>query len=308
LSNRTQAPAPQIRPQQLDMALIDEDPRQPRTQDNPGFSDASIAELAASIRRRGVKTPISVRENPLIPGRFIINHGARRYRGSRLAGSATIPGYIDNDYSEVDQVVENLHRNALTPREVANFIGRELAKGFKKGEIAQAISKSPAFVTQHANLLDLPDVIADAFASGRAKDVTVVNELLIAYKKHSEQVSRWLRDDAQEITRSAVKRLREFLNETKRQGEAEDRSSLLDDVVDAPEHEEPHHYSESAEVASSRVRRPVLEILHSNRRGRLQLHRRPTSTGKAWIKYDDSNLEIEIELADVQLVALSDNL
>lgn len=304
MNSKLQAPAPQIRPQQLEMALIDEDPLQPRTQDNPGFSNASIEELAASIRRRGVKTPISVRENPAAPGRFIINHGARRFRGSRLAGSDTIPGYIDNDYSEVDQVVENLHRNALTPREVANFIGRELAKGFRKGEIAQAISKSPAFVTQHANLLDLPDVIAEAFASGRAKDVTVVSEMLIAYKKHPEQVSRWLRDDAQEITRGSVKRLREFLNESQRQGEADNLSPPLDDVENVALPEEIAHSIAAGGSANSRIRRPLLEVLHMERRGKLQLYRRPTSNGKAWIKYEDSTSETEISLADVQLIAL----
>jgi len=35
-----------------------------QNKDNPGFSNESLAELAASICLRGVKTPISVRENP----------------------------------------------------------------------------------------------------------------------------------------------------------------------------------------------------------------------------------------------------
>ncbi|MFN7836027.1 MAG: ParB/RepB/Spo0J family partition protein, partial [Burkholderiaceae bacterium] len=138
----------------LDIDLIDEDPHQPRTEDNPGFSDESLNELAASIKLRGVKTPISVRDNPDAPGRFIINHGARRFRGSKRAEKTAIPGFIDNDYNEADQVVENLQRNELTAREIADYIGRELAKGIKKGDIAKAISKSPAFVSQHVTLLD----------------------------------------------------------------------------------------------------------------------------------------------------------
>jgi ParB family chromosome partitioning protein len=68
-------------PLQLDIDLIDEDPKQPRTANNPGFTDESLRELSASIRLRGVKTPISVRTNPDVSGRFIINHGARRFRG-----------------------------------------------------------------------------------------------------------------------------------------------------------------------------------------------------------------------------------
>lgn len=63
-------------PIELDLDLIDEDPHQPRTADNPGFSPESIAEIGATIKERGVKSPISVRENQEQPGRYIINHGA----------------------------------------------------------------------------------------------------------------------------------------------------------------------------------------------------------------------------------------
>ena len=125
--------APDGSPLALPLEHIDEDPLQPRSAENPGFTALSLAELAASIRLRGVKTPISVRHHPEWPGRYIINHGARRYRASRLAQLATIPGFIDDDYSETDQVVENLQRNELTAREIANYIGRELSKGLKRG-------------------------------------------------------------------------------------------------------------------------------------------------------------------------------
>ena len=199
-------------PLALEMALIDEDPHQPRTQDNPGFSEHSLEELAASILLRGVKTPISVREHPDAAGRYIINHGARRFRGAQRAGLATIPGFIDNDYNEADQVVENLQRNELTAREIADFIGRELAKGMKKGDIAKAISKSPAFISQHVTLLDLPEPLAQVFNTGRVRDVTVVNELMTAYKKTPQDVTAWLGDANQEITRGSVKLLREFLD------------------------------------------------------------------------------------------------
>lgn len=124
---------PEGRPLALPLDRIDEDPLQPRSAANPGFAAHSLTELAASICLRGIKTPISVRRHPDRPGRYIINHGARRYRAARLAQLATIPGFIDDDYSETDQVVENLQRNELTAREIANYIGRELSKGLKRG-------------------------------------------------------------------------------------------------------------------------------------------------------------------------------
>ncbi|WP_426116067.1 ParB/RepB/Spo0J family partition protein [Massilia sp. PWRC2] len=294
-------------PLDIDIGLIDEDPQQPRTADNPGFSATSLNELAASIRLRGVKTPISVRDNPRSPGRYIINHGARRYRSARLVGNLTIPGFVDNDYNEADQVIENLQRNALTPREVANFIGRELAKGLKKGEIAHAISKSPAFVTQHANLLDLPDVIATAFNSGRARDVTVVNELLIAHKKHADEVGAWLRDESQEITRGSVKQLRQFLADVA-QGGLDASADFVEEVEDVNEAETaPSAQVRDRAEVPSRIRTPVLQVRHLNRSARLLLHRLPSAQGMAWCRYDDAGDEREILLAEVTLVALLDN-
>jgi|ASRN01.1.fsa_nt_gi ParB family chromosome partitioning protein len=194
---------------EIDLDLIQEDPDQPRKSDNPGFSQISIAELAATIRERGVKSPISVRINE--DGVYIINHGARRYRASKVAGKTTIPAFIDQDYNEADQVIENLQRNELTAREIADFIGRELAKGVKKGVIAKSIGKSPAFVTQHVTLLELPDVIADAFTSGRASDVTAINELVSLFKKYPDDVELWLADETQEVSRASVKLFKEFI-------------------------------------------------------------------------------------------------
>jgi ParB family chromosome partitioning protein len=294
------APANGGGPVHLDMSLIDEDPRQPRTEDNPGFSDESLEELAASIGLRGVKTPISVRDNHEAPGRFIINHGARRFRGSKRAGKTAIPGFIDNDYNEADQVVENLQRNELTAREIADFIGRELAQGMKKGEIAKAISKSAAFVSQHVTLLDLPDPIAEAFNSGRANDVTVVNELVTAFKKKPQEVSDWLGDENQEITRGSVKLLREFLDD-KRKHEQDDEGGAGDDSgQDAKDTKTKTEKPEDPD----KLKKAIIQVQHDERPARLILNRRPPADGFAWLKYDDDGHEFEANLAQVQLVAL----
>jgi ParB family chromosome partitioning protein len=194
----------------LSLDKIVEDPNQPRSANNPGFSKESLSELAETIKLRGIKTPISVREIPNDEN-FMINHGARRYRAAKIAGLSIIPAFIDNDYIEADQVIENLQRNDLTPREIADYIGRELAKGKKKGEIAKDIGKSAAFIKQHATLLDLPEPIAVIFNNERVRDVTLINDLVTLYKKHSSEVELWLSDPEQEISRSSFKLFREFL-------------------------------------------------------------------------------------------------
>ena len=289
-------------PLALALRLIDEDPHQPRTEDNPGFSSQSIAELAATIQLRGVKSPISVRDNPTRSGRYLINHGARRFRASKVAGKTTIPAFVDNDYNEVDQVIENLQRNQLTAREIADYIGRELAKGIRHGDIAKSIGKSPAFVTQHIALLDLPEPIAQAFNEGRAKDVTVVNELVTALKKNPREVTEWLEDnDGQDITRSAVKLLRQFLEEKRYQTqifsnmetEGDDAALSVGDDTDAETQTQP-----------AKLGRAVLQVRHHRRTAQLLWYRRPVEKGFAWLKYDDTGEEVEAPLSDVKLVAL----
>lgn len=330
-------------PLELDMSLIDEDPNQPRTEDNPGFAHESLAELSASIRLRGVKTPISVRENPDVPGRYIINHGARRFRASKRADKTTIPCFIDNDYIDDDQVIENLHRDGLTAREIADHIGRKLAMGMKKGDIAKAISKSAAFVTQHVTLLDLPDPIAEMFNAGRTRDVTVVNELVTAYKKNPKEVTDWLLDETQELTRGTVKLFREFLD-NKRRVDEEDNDELInpppvEHSVEAEAINTPGNQAVDAEAAHvvagpdeavqnpqtnndrgnindakpvvkekavepAKIKKAIVQVAHEGRAARLMLDRRPSASGWAWFKYEDDGAEFEAALATVQLTEI----
>lgn len=303
-------------PQELPLDLIDEDPGQPRTADNPGFSAESIAEIGETIRLRGVKSPISVRENPDAPGRYLINHGARRHRGSQWAGKTTIPAFIDNDYNHADQVIENLQRNELTAREIADFIGRELAKGKKKSEIAREIGKSAAFVTQHVTLLDLPEPIATAFNTGRARDVTVVNELVMAYKTNPEEVKAWLADDSQELTRGSVKLLREYLEEKQRSDDGGGKPGLTEpptgmgDAVPKMGESDPKEPSGEKKESKQKdgdpntLKRAILHVTHGDSRARLLLTRRPTALGLAWLRYEDDGREVEADLSTVQLIAV----
>lgn len=183
----------------FDMDLIDEDPTNLRREDNPGFSDASIAEMAASIRAnlkeggRGVIVPISLHPNPDKPGRYVINHGHRRFRGCRLVPELKqIPGHLDSNHSKNAQFIENLHQVGHTAREIADYIGGKIAQGLTQGQIASEIGKSVAWVSQHAQLLDLPQPIAEAVHSGQLTDLTVINELVRAHHENPQGVAKAL--------------------------------------------------------------------------------------------------------------------
>lgn len=202
-----------------------------RGPDNPGFSPRSISELAASYGDKGPKTPISLRDNPDTPGRYIINHGHRRFRAAKVKKLTSIPAFIDNDYNEIDQIIENLQRNELTAREIADWIGRELAKGIKKAGIAKSIGKSAEFVSQHATLLNLPEPIAATIRARKLNDVTVINELAKAYKANLDAVSMWLGNEHQELTRGNVRLLRDYL-EQRHMAAPSDSDSVWSDASD----------------------------------------------------------------------------
>lgn len=209
---KTVTPVTPIGATEIELDLIIEDIHQPRKE----FNEDTLQELTETVKLRGVKSPISVRPNPDKPGTYIINHGARRYRASLNAGLKKIPAFIDTDYSEVDQVIENLQRDNLTSREIADFIGRQLAAGQTKSNIAKRIGKTNPYITTHAALLALPDPIDEVYRSGRCTDVTAIYELTRLYKANQEEVTSWLTLSApEEISRLDVKHFNQFLAQKK---------------------------------------------------------------------------------------------
>lgn len=204
-------------PRMFNVSQIQEDERNSRHRENPGFSEESIAELAASIRERGIKSPLSLRPAPVQGGHFIINHGHRRFRAAIAAGLTQVPAFVDEAFDEFDQMIENIHRENLTAREIADFIGGQLAHGKTQTEIARQLGKSKAYVSQHVKLLDLPEPVADAFNAGLVRDVTVANELARAHRENPAVVEAALGKANQEqskglaakpITRAAVQSFR----------------------------------------------------------------------------------------------------
>ncbi|WP_029002166.1 ParB/RepB/Spo0J family partition protein [Azohydromonas australica] len=304
LTGSVAAAVPSGAPLELPLDAVTPDPNQPRRAKNPGYTPEKLTELANSIKARGQKQAISVRVNPNEPGRYFINHGERRWRACHMAGLATVKAFIDNDFERVDQVIENLQREDLTAREIADFIGQELARGKRKTDIARELGKSNAFVTQHVILLDLPDPIAQAFDSGRVKDVTVIHELVVALQRYPTQVAAWIENKEQEITRGTVRGLREYLEEI-RQLAAPTPASAVELVATEEVSAEPAPSLPSGK-SSDRMHRAWIEVAVGNRAARLLTTRRPTAPGRAWVCYlTNEQEEVEVELAEVAVRLVS---
>lgn len=94
------------------------------------FDEASLAELAESIRQQGVLQPIGVR--PIADDRLEIVFGERRYRASLMAGLEEIPAIvmeISDETAEEMAVTENLQRKDVTPIEEANAYQKLIDSG-----------------------------------------------------------------------------------------------------------------------------------------------------------------------------------
>ncbi len=234
---------------EIDINLIDEDPDQPRTESNIGFSEESLTDLAKTITEHGVIQPIAVRNNPDVPGRYIIIFGARRYRASKIANKNTIPAFIKNNLKRTVQIIENLQRENLSTRETLESIRELLDEGLTKSQISREIGKSPSFITHYVALLDLPEIIKTAFDSNRVTDVKLIGELVKAFNTNADETVKWMSDQSQEITRGTVKHLRDFL-EIKTSQEEDD--AILNQIVGGDENND-----ESGSSLSNSTPEPV---------------------------------------------------
>lgn len=128
------------------------------------FPEASLEELAASVRRHGVLQPILVRANG---EGFTLVAGARRLRAAKLAGCATVPARIlDLDEAAADEatIIENLHREDIHPLDEGVSYQRLIASGRAIEDVAAALGKSKGYVYQRISLTRLVPKVQDLLA------------------------------------------------------------------------------------------------------------------------------------------------
>lgn len=277
------------KPMEIPLNLIIEDPNQPRTDDNPGFSQESLGELAESIKQsRGVKVPISVQ--PInAEGKYVINHGARRFRASKIANMPTIKAFVDDAHDDYDQAVENIQRENFTPMEVALFISKREGLGESRVFIAGRLGKSKGFVTQHAALLAMPDELRALYDNGACRDVLALYELTNLHKKSPDAVLDFLAGN-NEISRASIEGLKGSLKEPKgpQDGANESGAEQGAEVVAKPQ-----------KIASSKAVKPSIMVKWQEKLYVLKPEQRPSALHLGWIEDSNSGVMTEVELSDL---------
>lgn len=139
-------------------------PEQPRR----AFDATRLAELAASIKEKGVLQPILVQR---VPGGYELVAGERRLRASKLAGLKRVPVLmkkLDQDDRLELALVENIQREDLNPIEEAQAY-RELQghHGYTQEEIAKRVGKDRVTVANALRLLALPEFVKEKLVAGK---------------------------------------------------------------------------------------------------------------------------------------------
>jgi len=138
---------------------------QPRTR----ADEASLVDLAESIKVQGVVQPILVR--PIDGGRFEIVAGERRWRAAARAGLEEIPALVRTVPDQAAlalALIENIQRENLNPLEEAQGLKRLIEEfGLTHEAAAQAIGRSRSAVTNLLRLTQLAKPAQEYLLSGK---------------------------------------------------------------------------------------------------------------------------------------------
>ena len=150
----TEIPLKDIRP----------NPNQPRRD----FDESALEELAASIKEKGIVTPVTVRE---VEGGYELVAGERRWRASKKRKLKTIPAYViavkdDAEMMEI-ALIENIQREDLNSLEESEAYAVLNSKFEMSHEaIAKAVGKKRVTISNSLRLLKLPPDIRKSLRKG----------------------------------------------------------------------------------------------------------------------------------------------
>lgn len=138
---------------------------QPRSR----MDEASLNELASSVKAQGVIQPILARELP--NGSYEIIAGERRWRAAQLAGLKKVPVLIrvvPDDAALAMALIENIQREDLNPLEEAAGIQRLIDEfQMTHQQAADAVGRSRSAASNLLRLLKLPVEVQGMLMDGK---------------------------------------------------------------------------------------------------------------------------------------------
>ncbi|WP_072387457.1 ParB/RepB/Spo0J family partition protein [Hyphomicrobium sp. CS1BSMeth3] len=135
------------------------------------FKEDELAELADSIREKGLVQPILVRPEPGSSNGYEIVAGERRWRASQRAGLHTVPVIVrdlaDQEVLEL-AIIENVQRADLNPIEEAAGYHELIERyAYTQERLAEVIGKSRSHLANTLRLLKLPTSVQSMVENGK---------------------------------------------------------------------------------------------------------------------------------------------
>ena len=171
----------------ISIRSIKPNPYQPRQK----FDKTSLEELTASIKEKGILTPITVRK---VGNQFILIAGERRLRASKKSGLKKIPAYIINVADDAEMIemalIENIQRENLNPIEEAEaYIYLNNRFKLSQEKIAKSVGKKRATISNSLRLLTLPREIKESIRNGRLS--AGHGRAILMMKTHNSMIGLW---------------------------------------------------------------------------------------------------------------------
>jgi ParB family chromosome partitioning protein len=151
---------------QVPIDQISPNPYQPRKT----FNDASIEELARSVKEHGIIQPLVVTK--IGDNKYRLIAGERRFRAAQKAGLDSVPAVVKETLADGDilqvALIENIQREDLNPIEEA-YAYHQLHEEFQltQEEISKQVGKERSTVANFLRLLKLPDSVKKLLAAGQ---------------------------------------------------------------------------------------------------------------------------------------------
>jgi ParB family chromosome partitioning protein len=180
---------------EIPVALIDISDANTRKDLSDGQVDSTIEDLARSIERQGLLSPISVFATA--DGRYSLVAGQRRLLASKHLGRTSIPAVVHppmtDESATAVSLVENVHRADMNPRDKAVALNRLVEHLGSVQAASRETGVGESTIRKYVQLLALAPSLQESLAAGETKNTQALAKLAQTFSDADEQESVWER-------------------------------------------------------------------------------------------------------------------
>jgi ParB family chromosome partitioning protein len=175
---------------EVSMNLINVSSLNTRKDLGAGTEDASLADLALSIRENGLLNPITLLAKD--DGTYDLIIGQRRFLACKQLGLQTIPAIVRERMDDTDatilSLVENVHRADMSPIDKARAYQKIYQKYKDYSIVSKETGVSVATIRKYLLLLDLAPSIQESLTTNEGPaGIGTLSKLAESFKSPAEQ-------------------------------------------------------------------------------------------------------------------------